>query len=184
MQHDSVDHVAHNQFSTDDLFHEGQIVVKHVVPVTKFDWTKLDRGEKSKLEYLIRVKHTVDVLNTKFKDFEVQSAWNHGLSVHREVSWVDVQRYCFPQLIVIMISDGNKEKEFFKFPGYALIPRLEEAVDLSGIADPSDDHGRANRETEMSLDHLRSVIQSIDGSKGENAMKHLNILHRMLRATA
>jgi len=146
------------------------------------EWSDLTRNERGKLEYVLNVKSALASLNRDYEQFSFNAAWNDGVTTHRRINWLDVVRHCFPDVIVVMINDGvSKETQFFEFPGYAIIPRLGRSFDLSKSRIPSGEPGRANQEVTQSLSHLRQRILSIDGSKGENAMKHLRILERMLK---
>lgn len=149
---------------------------------TLLDWDSLTNVESVKLQYILAIKRSLDTLNPDFTSFEFSEAMETGNRAQRRINWQDVVRHCAPQVIVVMITDGDKESQHFDFPGYAIIPRLERVVDLS-FAVPSGERGRANRDVVAeSLTHLRSVASSQEGEKRDRIMKHLSILERMLRS--
>lgn len=152
------------------------------VPVNANDLTDLNPTEMSKVNYLIQIVRSITKLNTQFGNWAFSEALASGTLTNRHIDWHGIRRFCAPSVLLITIIDTKRGDVFNEIPGYAMIPRLERIVDLSEAV-PQDGPGRANRETtERSLDHLRTVISSMSGSKGENAMKHLNVLVRMTRS--
>ena len=150
---------------------------------TLLDWDSLNSVESTKLQYILAMKRSLDVLNPDYTQFEFNAALETGNRSQRRIQWQDVVRHCAPQVVVVMITDGSKESHHYDFPGYAVIPRLERVVDLS-FAVPSGETGRSNRDViAESLSHLRSIASTQDGEKRDRIMKHLSILERVLRGT-
>lgn len=150
---------------------------------TEVDWDSLVQLESKKLQYLLALKRCLNVLNPDFSTFEFGVALESGYRPGRRIDWSSVMRYCAPEIVVVMVTDPDREKNHFDFPGYAIIPRIERVVDLS-FAEPSDTTGRSNRDaTAESLTYLRATASRLEGDARSRAIKHVDILTRMLKAT-
>jgi hypothetical protein len=140
--------------------------------------TSLTEIEREKLMWLLGVLSGYKSLQVLYSEDKDVAAWHEGVQVERDVNRQQVNQYVTPYLIVAWAHDGRK-REFDEFPAYVIVPRIGTAFRLRDFAVPSQDPGRANQLASEAIDLLISKATSLDGTKGENAMKHLRVLKRL-----
>jgi len=102
--------------------------------------------------------------------------------------WEPVTRDCFPEVLVVMSGDRRDER---RYPVYAVVPRAgdwielpsnpEQLAALAKDIEPSSSIGQQMMEL---LKELRQMSQSLPIERVGEAMKHLNVLQRLIKPIA
>lgn len=139
--------------------------------------------EVGKMRYLLDAYWLLDEVAQDFKSWREAVAMEDGVTVEMRVDWRAVAHHVSPQVLVVMAHDVTG-KEFHDFPVYAVLPESGQIIRLDRVksvyVEESEDTS-VEFDSQAAINSLMNHARNLDGGKGENAMKQLSILKRIMK---
>jgi hypothetical protein len=143
----------------------------------------LQRGEFTKMQYLVNVIRCVDEALQSFKPWKFGTLMEEGVATEFVVDWRSIAIHCMPQVVIVMNHDKTG-KEYYDHPQYAILAYSGQVISLDREIHLSVEEGsdaKAEADVNGSLNSLLTYAQSIDGGKRDNALRLIRQLQRVLK---
>jgi hypothetical protein len=139
--------------------------------------------EYGKVRYLLDAYWLMDEAYRDLKAWRETVAMHEGVTVDVRVDWRAVVNHVAPQVLVVMAHDASGV-HFQDFPVSAVLPESGQVIRLDSVKSVTveeSEEAKAEFDVQGALNSLAKHAQSLDGGKGENAMRQISILRRILK---
>jgi hypothetical protein len=147
----------------------------------------VDKAEYAKFCYLIKVMDALDRADELVRSDIKELRSTEGIRAEREFDWRQVERHCFPQLVISFLRGAERfeeDRSFRTFPRYVIVPRTADVVDLNATFElvlESPDTDNSVESVGDALRVIQSYVQHREDGAAANATQLLRQLSRVLK---